>query len=352
MALSDQNLTAHDVDAGDFFGHGVLHLNAWIHLNEIPLARFVIDEELDGACVRVVHFTGQFDRCIAKTINDLLLHAIARRLLDDLLVTALHGAVALMQMQHGAVFIGQNLHFDVLGLADEFFEEDRTIAESAFRLGLGFIEQFFEVFGLTHDAHAATTTPESRFDDEREADLLRRGDGFLAITHWLVRAFEDRHLDSAGYFACRRFIAHHVEDLRLRSDEDDPRVRTSLRKLGILRQEAVTGMNRIHALFLRQSDDAFDVQISSKRPFILVQFVSLIRLEAMRAKAVLLRINAHRFQPKFCSRPHHADGDFRAVRDHQFFDVADRGWGGWFLGHGWGWEMRAHSLAKSRGGKV
>ena len=302
--------------------------------------------------MRVVHFTGQFDRCIAKTINDLLLHAIARRLLDDLLMATLHGAVAFVQMEHRAVFIGQNLHFDVFGLADEFFEKDGSIAESAFCLGLRLIEQFFEVFGLTHDAHAATTTTKGRLDDQRKANLLRRSDRFLAITHRLIRAFEDRHLDPACHFACRRFIAHHVEDLRLRSDEDDPRVRTSLRKLGILRQEAVTGMNRIHALFLRQSHDAFDVQISSKRPFVLVQFVSLIRFEAMRAKAVLLRINAHRFQPKFCSRPHHADGDFRAVRDHQFFDVADRGWGGWFLGHGWGWEMRAHSLAKSRGGKV
>jgi hypothetical protein len=80
------------------------------------------------------------------------------------------------------------------------------------------------------------------------------------------------------------------------------------------------------------------VEIGTERAFVLVQLIGLVRLEAMRAKAVLLRIDADRFQPQLRGRTHDADGDFRAVRDHQFLDGADRGGGRGFLGHGEGWE--------------
>ncbi len=56
VALRDQDLAAHDVDAGDLLGDRVLHLDARIHLDEEPLAGLGIDEELDGAGVGVVHF--------------------------------------------------------------------------------------------------------------------------------------------------------------------------------------------------------------------------------------------------------------------------------------------------------
>jgi hypothetical protein len=51
-------------------------------------------------------------------------------------------------------------------------------------------------------------------------------------------------------------------------------------------------MDGIHALLFGDGDDAFDVEISPERAFVLVQLVGFIRLEAMRAEAVFLRVDA------------------------------------------------------------
>ena len=82
-------------------------------------------------------------------------------------------------------------------------------------------------------------------------------------------------------------------------------------------------MDGIHAFLFGDGDDAFDVEIGTERAFVLVQLVGFICLEAMRAKAVLRRIDTYRFQPEFRSRPHDADGNFRTVCDHQFLDGSD-----------------------------
>ena len=334
VPLRDQDLAAHDVDACDLLRHRVLHLDARIHLNEVPLARFVIDQELHRARVRVVHLLRQLHCRVAQAVDDLLLDAIARRLLDHLLVPALHRAVTLMQVQHIAVLVRQDLHFDVLGLAHKFFQKHRPVAKGALRFRLRFIQQLLQVLRLAHHAHAASAAAKGRLDDQRKADLLRRRQCLLAVAHRLIRAFQDRHVQLARHIARRSLVTHHLQDLRVRADEDDPGIRAGLGKLRVLREEAVAWVDGVHALLLRQRHDAFDVQVRAQRSFVLVQLIGLVRLEAVRAEAVLLRIDAHCFQSQLGGRPHHADGDFRAVRHHQFLDGADRG-GGWgFLGHG------------------
>jgi hypothetical protein len=55
LALGDQDLRAHDVDAGDLLGHGVLDLHAGVHLDEVEGAGVHIHQELDRARALVVH---------------------------------------------------------------------------------------------------------------------------------------------------------------------------------------------------------------------------------------------------------------------------------------------------------
>lgn len=47
-ALRDLNLAAHQVDSGDHFGDGVLHLDARVDFDEEPLAGAGIDQEFRG----------------------------------------------------------------------------------------------------------------------------------------------------------------------------------------------------------------------------------------------------------------------------------------------------------------
>ena len=89
-ARRDEDLRTHEVDAGDLFGHGVLDLNARVHLDEEPLVAVVVVEELNRACVVVADATGDFDGGRAKVGPDFVRQIYRRGDLDHLLVTALH----------------------------------------------------------------------------------------------------------------------------------------------------------------------------------------------------------------------------------------------------------------------
>ena len=52
-ALGDPDLRLDDVDTSHLLGHGVLDLNARIHLDEVERAAVHIHQELDRACMGI-----------------------------------------------------------------------------------------------------------------------------------------------------------------------------------------------------------------------------------------------------------------------------------------------------------
>ena len=79
----------------------------------------------------------------------------ARRDLDDLLVAALHRAVALPEVDEVAVRVAEDLHFDVLGAGDVAFDEDFGRAER----GAGFALRFFELAAAARRRSLTTRMP-------------------------------------------------------------------------------------------------------------------------------------------------------------------------------------------------
>lgn len=90
----------------------------------------------------------------------------------NFLMAALDTAIALVEVDDVAVFVGDDLDLDVLGAADEAFEEDGIVAEGGTGFAPGFFEFAFEFFGGVDDAHASATATEGGLDDEGEADGL------------------------------------------------------------------------------------------------------------------------------------------------------------------------------------
>ena len=245
----------------------------------------------------------------------------AGRDFDDLLMTALHRTIALVQMNHIAVLVAENLHLDVLGARNVFLEEHRRIAERAFRLRLRLVQQVRQIAGFVDHPHAAPAAAERRLDDQRKTDFLRR----------LQRLCPDPTIGSSlpgstgtliflRQRARGRLVAHHVEQLRTRPDKRDSRLGAGAGEIRVLGQKPVAGMNRVHALFLRQRDDAVNVEIRGDRALALADEVGLVRLEAMEAEPILLRVDRHRAKPEFRRRAEDADGDFAAIGDEQFFE--------------------------------
>ena len=146
-ALGEQDLGAHDVDAGHLFGDGMLDLDAGVDLDEIEGAAVAIHQELDRAGAFIVGVFADFQPEAADLVALRLGQIGRRRALDDLLVAALHRTVALPQVVEPAVFVAEDLHLDMAGVQDHLLEEALAVAEGVDRLAPAFEHLFLELVG-------------------------------------------------------------------------------------------------------------------------------------------------------------------------------------------------------------
>src|SRR5574343_94909 len=180
FAVGDADLLLHDVDAGDQLGNRVFHLHAGVHLDEVELAVFV--QELKSTGAAVADAAAGFGAGLADALALFGGNARCRRFFDDLLVTALHRAIALAQVHGVAVLVCQDLDFDMARLLQEFFHVHGGVAKGSTGFGTGHVHRVDQRgFGM-HYAHAAATTTTSGFNDDREADLAGNlGDFYRVI---------------------------------------------------------------------------------------------------------------------------------------------------------------------------
>ena len=101
-AARDAQLGDDEIDAGDRLGHGVLHLQARVGLDErkgiVPLFR--VDQELERAEAVVPRSARQRQRRVDEPRAQRRRQARRGRDLDELLIAALQRAVAFPQMRH------------------------------------------------------------------------------------------------------------------------------------------------------------------------------------------------------------------------------------------------------------
>ena len=131
LAGGHPQLQLHQVEAGDQFGHPVLHLEAGIHFQEVDPA-LPGDQKLhrSGVVVADALPQGEGQRrqpppCLRGELGR------GRGFLDELLVAPLHRAVALEQMDQVAVIVAQQLHLDVGCVFQVALEIQAGAAESA-----------------------------------------------------------------------------------------------------------------------------------------------------------------------------------------------------------------------------
>ena len=141
-------------------------------LDEVEVA-LAIDDELDGAGVGVAGRLAPAARPPRRSPSRV---SGAKRgggaLLDQLLMAALHRAVALPQMDDVAVLVGQDLHFDVPRMLDVFLQVDRCRCRRPPRLRPGpAARPAFSARSFSGHAHAAAAAAGRRLDQHRKADL-------------------------------------------------------------------------------------------------------------------------------------------------------------------------------------
>ncbi len=322
---SDADLLADHVDAGDFLGDGVLHLDPGVHLHEVHLA--VGEQELHGAGVLVAHRLGRAHRQVAD-IGALLGGELrARGDLDELLVAALDRAVALEQVHGVAEGIGEDLRLDVLGIDDALLEEYLGAAEGLGRLGDHPRERLFQLLAAVAATDAATAAAGGGLEHHRVADPLGFAQGLGEIGDVAFGAGGAGHAGGDHAAAGFGLVAHAADHLRRRADELDTALGADFRQLGIFREEAIAGVQGVAATFHRQVHQGARVEVAGQR--VRADAVGFVGALDVQRVAIGLGVDGHRADAHLGAGAHDADGNLAAVGDQDLLDHGGlplRGW--------------------------
>ena len=147
LARGDADLLLHEIDAGEHLGDRMLDLNARVHLHEVERSVFV-EQHLDRAGADVVDRLRAGHRVVAHPQAQVGRHRRARRFLDQLLVAALHRAIALAEVDHVAELVAEDLELDVARPREVLLDVDVAVAERGERLGARELERPREIVGV------------------------------------------------------------------------------------------------------------------------------------------------------------------------------------------------------------
>ena len=111
-------------------------------------------------------------------------------------------------------------------------------------------------------AHAAAAAAGRRLDEHRVADRAGESQGLLLVVDQPLAAGHDGHAGLLRQLAGLVLVAEPAHRLVRRADELDLAVAADLGEVGVLRQEAVAGMDGLDVGDLGGADDARDVQVA------------------------------------------------------------------------------------------
>jgi hypothetical protein len=86
-----------------------------------------------------------------------------------------------------------------------------------------------------------------------------------------------------------------------------------LREAGILREEAVTGVDRVGARRQRRPDDLGGVEVGAHGVAALTDLVRLVGLLPVDRVAIFVGKDSDRGDPEFVGRPERANGDLASI---------------------------------------
>jgi hypothetical protein len=314
LAHGDKNLLLDEVDASDLLGDGVLDLDALVDLEEVEVA-LVVDDELDGAGVGVLCCLRNLDCRLAHLNAQFLMLALEKwrgRFLDELLVSALDGAVALPEVDDVALVVTENLELDVARVLDEFLDVNPAVGKRLFSLAAGGVVALDQRDVVVGSAHSAASAAGHGLDHHRVANFLGGLERLLLGLDDVLRSGRDRHAGLAGQLAADGLVLQRIHRFGLRANEADVAVLADLGEVGVLGEEPVAGVNGIDVRNLGCADDAIDPQVtlSAGRAADADGFVRHLGVHGVRVR---LRVHRHGADVQLLAGANDPDGDLPAI---------------------------------------
>ena len=150
----------------------MLHLQAGVHFQEEEVV--AVDEKLDGSHALVVDRAGDGDGRLPHALPRRRRDQYRRCLLDDLLVSPLHRALTVEEVDGRAVAVADDLHLDMARRGEVPLEKDLVGTEGRPRLTLARCDGLEQGIGTSDEPHAAATPARGRLDEQRKADGIAR----------------------------------------------------------------------------------------------------------------------------------------------------------------------------------
>src|SRR6185369_9805285 len=186
FARRDPDLGGHEIEPGQDLGDGVLDLDPAVDLDEEEVADGV-DQELERPDVLVAGRDGGLDGTFREVRPGRVREGRRRGLLEDLLMPALDGAVALAHVDAVAVSVDRDLDLDVAVLVEPFLEVERVVAEGGLGLGAADPQDRLELAPGPDHAHPLAPSTGRRLDENRVADPLRLAQRMHLVAQHAVR---------------------------------------------------------------------------------------------------------------------------------------------------------------------
>ena len=296
----------------------MLDLQSGVHLHEPDAVRLQpvgsVGDEFDGSGPDIVHGLGRLDGGPGHGGAHGLAHARRGGLLDHLLVAALQGAVALVQVNDIAVFVPEHLDLDVARAGDVAFDQNPVVAEGRRSLALGAGQTGGEVGRIIDTLHPLAAAARDRLDQHRIADprRFRRQRGLRLVRTLIAR--RHRHAGLDHQVLGRVLQAHGANRGRVRPDPDQARRRDGFREFGVFGQEAVSGVDRLRPRRLGRRQHLGAVQITFARRRRADQH-RLVGVAHMQGVCVRLGIDGDGANPHPLGGAEDTTGDFAAIGD-------------------------------------
>jgi len=312
----DMDLLANEIEANDLFGHGMLNLYAGVHFHEVKLPSF-IEEEFNGSRANIPDARGTFDGRGAHGVADFFGDDGRRRFLDELLVTALNGALALVVVDDRTVRIAEDLNFDMARFVDIFFDIDVAIVECGGGFGLCHRDLLRKVVDIMDDAHSLSATAGDSFDDNWEPNGLGDLSRFVGIFNNAIGTHDNGNSGRLHRILGAGLIAHRFDHFGFGTDEGKSGGVANVGKFGVLGEESVAGMNRFGASEMRGADDARDVEVTFASGW-RTDADGLIGKADMERMTIRLGINGDGFNAHLAAGADDTERDFAAVGYEDF----------------------------------
>ena len=319
LAGCHAQLPLDQVGIGHKLRNRMLHLQARVHFHKVEIAVIRI-QELDGTGSFVTDGTSQVARGLVHARANIVVSVEARRgaLLDQLLVAALHRALALAERKHMALLIGHNLYLNVMRRRDELLHVALAVAKNGLALGTRLDERLCRIFHAPDLANAATATAGARLDEHGAANALGLGRCLLGAFEQIA-ARHDGHARRGSRSTCGVLVAHAVDHLGRRTNKRQAILVAVAHEARLLGEKAIAGMNCLSSRLYGTGEHSIVVEVAlgKTRTADAIRLVGKLHVQRVR---IGRGINGDGLDAHIAARADNTDRDFAAVGDEHFVE--------------------------------